>query len=375
MNTDFLLIGGGCGGFETALHLRKLAPDATITLVNPRPHLIYRPWLIYLPAQRRRLEDLQFSLKKAANAYRLQLVIDTVKQLDHQNQCARLSGGDVIEYRSAIVATGAPADREGVQGSAQHALFPCDVEEAFALQERFLALKQGHVTVIIAGERPGPGLEYAGWLATAVQERGLTGRLHLHVVDDRESLRARLGDRAMDSVAGMLAKKGATLIRDQAVRAVYREGIELENGMAWDSTLTAVVGPLRGTDLGLPAPIVDEQGFVLVQPTFQSELQPNLFAVGDAMRFPHGMILPKTWMLARLQAPLVAQNLVAHTRGKNLRHFDVEKARKSSGLAIPDCGGQTVMVQIKNGRVLASGRWPLLLRAMVDRRSLQRLRS
>ena len=97
------------------------------------------------------------------------------------------------------------------------------------------------------------------------------------------------------------------------------EGIELENGMTWDSMLTSVVGPLRGTDLGLPAPIVDEHGFVLVQPTFQSESQPNLFAVGDAMRFPNGSILLKSWMLARLQAPLVAQNLVAHTRGQDLR--------------------------------------------------------
>ena len=29
------------------------------------------------------------------------------------------------------------------------------------------------------------------------------------------------------------------------------EGIELENGMTWDSMLTSVVGPQRGTDLGL----------------------------------------------------------------------------------------------------------------------------
>jgi NADH dehydrogenase FAD-containing subunit len=64
MNTDFLLIGGGCGGLETALLLRKLVADATITLVNPQPHLIYRPWLMYLPAQRRRLEDLQISCTK-----------------------------------------------------------------------------------------------------------------------------------------------------------------------------------------------------------------------------------------------------------------------------------------------------------------------
>jgi selenide,water dikinase len=369
MNTDFLLIGGGCGGLETAIHLRKLVADATITVVNPQPYLIYRPWLIYLPAQRRRFEELQISLQKAAATYRLHLVLDTVRGLDHANQRALLAGGETIDYRSAVLATGAPADRERLPGSAQHALFPCDVQEALALKEQFLALKQGHVSVIIAGERPGPGLEYAGWLATAAQEHRLTSQLQVHVVDDRDSLRARLGDSAMGIVARFLAHKGAELITGQAVRAVHAEGIELENGTAWDSVLTAVVGPLRGADLALPAPIVDEKGFVRVQPTFQSEYQPDLFAVGDATRLPAGSELPKAWMVTRQQAPLVAQNLVGQARGQDLRNFDVEKIRKRSGLAIPDCGGQTVMV--KDGRVLASGRWPLLLRTMVDRRYLK----
>jgi selenide, water dikinase len=212
-------------------------------------------------------------------------------------------------------------------------------------------------------------LEFAGWLATAVQERGLTGQIHIHVVDDRDSLRARLGDRVMDTVTGFLARKGATLIQGQMVRAVHAAGVELENGTAWDSVLTAVVGPLRGVDLGLPAPTVDEQGFVRVHPTLQSETQPDLFAIGDATRFPDGSALPKTWMLTRRQAQLVAQNLAAHAWGQDLRPFDIEKARQASGMAIPDCGGQTVVV--RNGRVLASGRWPLLLRALVDRRSLK----
>jgi NADH dehydrogenase len=368
MNTDFLLVGGGCGGLETALHLRKLVADATITIVNPKSDLIYRPWLIYLPAQRRRFEELQISLQKAAATYQLHLVIDTVRRLDYANHCVLLANGEMINYRSAVLATGAPADRERLPGATQHALFPCDVKEALALQEKFLGLKQGHVTVIIAGERPGPGLEFAGWLATAAQEHGSAGQLHIHVVDDQDSLRARLGDSAMSIVARFLAQKGAKLITGQAVRAVYAEGIELENGASWDSMLTAVVGPLRGVDLALPTPLVDEKGFVRVQPTFQSVSQPDLFGIGDATRLPDGSELPKTWMTTRQQAPLVAQNLLAQARGQDLRNFDVEKARKGAGFAIPDCGGQTVMV--KNGRVLASGRWPLLLRAMVDRRYL-----
>jgi hypothetical protein len=40
-------------------------------------------------------------------------------------------------------------------------------------------------------------------------------------------------------------------------------------------------------------------------------------------------------------------------------------------MAVPDCGGRTVVV--KDGRVLASGRWPLLVRALVDRRALKGL--
>src|SRR5215467_3631991 len=139
MNTHFLIMGGGCGGLETAIHLRKLVADATITIVNPKPYLIYRPWLIYLPAQRRSFEKLQISLQKAAATYRLHLVIDTVRQLDHTNQRALLPDGEMINYHSAVLATGAPADRERIPGADQHALFPCDVEEALALQKKFLA--------------------------------------------------------------------------------------------------------------------------------------------------------------------------------------------------------------------------------------------
>lgn len=82
--------------------------------------------------------------------------------------------------------------------------------------------------------------------------------------------------------------------------------------------------PNREQDLRLPAPFVDEHGFVLVQPIFQSESQPNFFAVDDATRFPSSSLIPKSWMMTQLQAPLVAQNLVAHASGQDLRHFDVD---------------------------------------------------
>lgn len=368
MNTDFLLVGGGCGGLETAIHLRKLVANATITIVNPQPNLFYRPWLIYLPAQRRRVEELQVSLEKAADVHQFQFIMNTVRQVDLANQCAILDTGERIHYRYVVLATGAPADRKCLPGAAEHAIFPCDIEEALLFKEKFLNLKQGHVFVIASGERPGPGLEYAGWLATAAYERRSTNKVQVSLIDDRDSLRARFGDKAVEVIARFFAQRGAQLVIGQTVRAVHAREIELESGLSWDSALTAVVGPLHGTDLALPAPIVNERGFVRVKPTFQSEYQSGLFAVGDALQFPDGSEVSKSWMLTRQQAPLVAQNVAALANGQDLKTFDIEKVQKA-GMLVPDCGGQAVMV--KNGRLLASGRWPLVLRNMIDQRYLK----
>ena len=152
MQTDVLIIGGGCGGLETAIELRKQVPAAMITLVNPSAYLVYRPWLIYLPAQHRRFEQLQVSLQQAATTYRLRLITDTVRRLDLGHHQAELTLSEPITYRSVVVATGAPADQERIPGAASHALFPCDVAEPLDFRDRFLALTQGTVTVILAGE-------------------------------------------------------------------------------------------------------------------------------------------------------------------------------------------------------------------------------
>jgi NADH dehydrogenase FAD-containing subunit len=83
--------------------------------------------------------------------------------------------------------------------------------------------------------------------------------------------------------------------------------------------------------------VVDEQGFVPVQPTFQSVQQPDLFAVGDSTCLPEGLELPKTWMMTRKLAVLVVQNLAVHATGHHLHSLDIVKVRRSPlRLNMPD---------------------------------------
>jgi len=152
---------------------------------------------------------LQVPLQQTATPYRLRLITDTVRRLDLDHHQAELALSEPITYRSVVVATGAPADKERIPGAASHALFPCDVAEALDFRDRFLALTQGAVTVILAGERPGPGLEYAGWLATAVHQQGSADQIQVQVVDHQDGLKTLLGARAIALIERFLARKGA----------------------------------------------------------------------------------------------------------------------------------------------------------------------
>jgi hypothetical protein len=84
--------------------------------------------------------------------------------------------------------------------------------------------------VILARERPGPGLEYAGWLATAVHDRGLMDQKQIQVVDHQDGLKALLGLQAMALFEWFLTCKGARWVSGQVVRTIHADGVELENG-------------------------------------------------------------------------------------------------------------------------------------------------
>src|SRR5947209_19400588 len=63
METTFLLVGGGFGGVETAIRLRRLTQEASITLLTKEPFLVYKPLLVYFPAQCVSFEHCQIPLQ------------------------------------------------------------------------------------------------------------------------------------------------------------------------------------------------------------------------------------------------------------------------------------------------------------------------
>src|SRR6056297_766469 len=57
------VIGAGFGALTAIRRLRRLRPQAEITLISPEPTFQYYPSLIWVPAGLRRREDILFDIR------------------------------------------------------------------------------------------------------------------------------------------------------------------------------------------------------------------------------------------------------------------------------------------------------------------------
>src|ERR1044072_5747433 len=82
MNFDVVVVGGGAAGVDAATAVRRHAPDANVALISPQPDLLYRPWLVYLPAAAVPAEDLSIPLSGIAARHGFEHVEDGGRTVD-----------------------------------------------------------------------------------------------------------------------------------------------------------------------------------------------------------------------------------------------------------------------------------------------------
>jgi len=364
---DVVVVGGGFAGVGIAARAAQ-ARAGSVLLVNPGQAFLFRPWLIHTATGHRTFEETQFDLRSATERFGFELVEGTVVEADLGRRVLELSDGDRLTYGAVAWTSGAEADRARIPGAAEHALWPCDLEDAQALAAR-LSANASHpnsITVVLGGERPGPGLEYGAAIAAHLANGG-GGASVLRVLDTEGRMSSHLGRRATDAVRRLFEARGSRYEVTSAVDEIGPGEVRLAGGQVVPSDLTLVIGPLRGCSGGLPRQTLDERGFVLVDEHLRMSHAANAFAAGDVVAAPG----QKNWMLAQRQARVAVRNLLAGLGGREdePQRYDFDRALRVR-LALPDLAGDSVLV--RNERMLASGRLPLLVRRTMDRSFLSK---
>jgi NADH dehydrogenase FAD-containing subunit len=349
-----VVVGGGFAALEIAITLRSQRPAIPVTVISSETEVTYRPWLIHVPAGGAPPPLIPFARLLAAAG--VEVIAGKATGADIEAHRLVLDSGTQIEYGQLVVATGAIADRGRIPGAREHALFPCDLADATEFAAR-VASSNIHVVVVFGWERPGPGLEYAAWIAA--RRSGVT----VTAIDGDGTLARRFGDRATARVRGIFESRGAQLINTGAVECIGAGTVEV-GGRVVAADVIAVAAPLRGNTDWLPPALVDERGMLRVDSAMAATA--GVFGIGDVVSVPEGYRLPPALRSIQTAARGVARNVVDGLGGGDPKPV---LRRGRPDMMLPDLAGTAVLVRER--RLLLSGRLPLLLRSSAERRYLR----
>jgi len=266
-----VVVGGGYAGVIAA---NRLAPRATVTMVNPRGAFVERIRLHQLVAGNDdALVDYQTVL-----ADEVRLLVDNATRIDAAARRVELASGDTLGYDYLIYAvgsTGAVAD--AVPGAAEFSYPISELEQAQRLADRLADAPVSTPVVVVGGGLT--GIEAAAELAEA-------GR-PVTLLTDRLGPTLSAGGRR--SVAKGLAKLGVTVTENATVARVAPDRVVLSDGREVRSEVTVWTAGFGVPGLAAASGLAtDDIGRLLTDETLTSVTDGRIVGAGDAVS-PSGL--------------------------------------------------------------------------------------
>lgn len=349
-----LIVGGGYAGFYTAwkLERRLRADEAQVTIVEPRSHMTYQPFLPEVTAGSVEARHAAVSLR--SHLRRTDVVAGSVTEIDHANKTVTVRSleGELrrLDYDVIVVTAGAVTRTFPIDGVAEHAIGLKTIEEAVSIRDRLFtsfaraaALPPGperrrllSVTIVGGGftgvEAFGELLSLASALLKSYPELEFS-ELSFHLVEANGRILPEVTDKPGKWVVSHLEKRGGKIhLNTQLVSAkdghvVLSTGEEYDNGiLIW--TAGNASHPVVASHTDLP---VNERGLLSVLPDLRvvrgDQVVVDAWGAGDNAAVPD-LTSPKPGALtvpnaqhAVRQGKRLAKNIAADLRGKPVKPY------------------------------------------------------
>ncbi|MGR8921443.1 MAG: NAD(P)/FAD-dependent oxidoreductase [Gammaproteobacteria bacterium] len=270
-----VVIGAGPAGVVAAEMLRKLQPDAVVTLVGDEPEPPYSRMAIpyYLINQ---IKEEGTHLRKGSDHYRqrdISLVQGRVARIDRSQQQLELEGGSSVPYDKLLIATGSTPVSPPIDGMDLPGVTSC---WTLADARRIAATAKPGARVVLMG---------AGFIGCIILEALAKSGAELTVVE----MEGRMVPRMMNDIAGNMIKdwcenRGVKVHTSTQVTSIEKHGdalrVNLNSGGAVDADLVvSATGVRPNTDVVEGSGIETDHG-ILVNRRMQTN-DPNVFAAGD----------------------------------------------------------------------------------------------
>ncbi|RLE55789.1 MAG: pyridine nucleotide-disulfide oxidoreductase [Thermoprotei archaeon] len=316
MRVDVVVVGGGPGGYTSALVTKRLYPEMSVLLIRRDEKAIVPCGSPYIFATLGTVDKNLLPddpLKKAG----VEILIDEVTDIDRSGKRVKLKGGREIEYGKLILATGSVPKGLKVPGAELDGVFYVYKSYDYLRKLRG-AIEEASKIVIIGGGFV--GVEFADDIAAMGKEVTIVELLpHCLLLNFDEEFAVlaeeELKKRGVNIVTGVRVKE---LRGDKRVKAVV-----LEDGREIPCDLVIIsVGTRPNVELAQKCGLkIHELGAIDVDEYLRTS-DPNIFAVGDCSikrDFLTGKpMIAMLASIAAMEGRVVASNILGLTKARRM---------------------------------------------------------
>jgi sulfide:quinone oxidoreductase len=316
-----VVAGAGFAAIAGVRELRKRLPDASITLVAPRPEFVYLPSLIWVPYGMRTGNDLRIDIRPLLQDLDVVFRQAMVTGTSSDGRILETDDGPV-ENDALLIATGGRYIKKlpGIE----NAITICEgVAAAERMGEGLRTLEEGTIALGFGGNpkepsamRGGPMFELLFGLDTWLRQKGCRDRFRLVFFTPAPRPGARLGDRAVDKLLAEMEKRGIDTHLGHKIRSFENQRVSTEGGeFSADMILfmPGLTGPAWLDGTALPR---SPGGMIKADEMAAVKGMDAVYVAGDAGSFPGPGWMPKQAHMADLQAIAAARNIALNLRGE-----------------------------------------------------------
>lgn len=291
MRKKVMVLGANFGGLTAALAVQhELKGDVDVTVVSASDEFLFTPSLIWLPFGKRDREDITFRVAPTLDDHGIEFIHAAATAVDPVARSVTIDDGRRLDYDYLVIATGYRNKNDVVPGFTDNATTITTLPEAErtgAAWRRFLA-DPGDV-VIAATQGAGcfgAAYEFLFNVSHQLRKAGLHREVRLTYVS-AEPFLGHFGIGGLphgEKLLGMfLQREGIDVRMSMGIDHIDHEAMVLADGETLPFSFGMVVPPFLGQEFLRDADgLVDDNGFVSVRDTYQSDKYDDVYAVGAA---------------------------------------------------------------------------------------------
>ncbi|MDO6681534.1 FAD/NAD(P)-binding oxidoreductase [Oceanobacter sp. 5_MG-2023] len=317
---NITILGSGFAALTAIQEIRKLAPDAEITVISPSQELVYLPSLIWIPSGLRKGEDLIIDLTNFFHRQNVKHIAARVEDVLDQGRTVKTNQGD-FSNDGLIIASGGRFIKKlpGIE----HAITPCEgISAAEAIRDRLNAMPGGTIAIGFGANpnepsamRGGPMFEFLFGIETLLRRQGRRDKFELVFFNPSPKPAKRLGDKVPDAVLKMMAERGIRTHLGNKMKGFEANKVITEGG-AIDADLILFMPGMTGPAWSQESAIAkSEGGLIKANEYCQVEGMDKTYVSGDSGSYPGPEWQAKQAHMADLQAKAASRNLLAELKG------------------------------------------------------------